>query len=414
MPDESFNPVKTGLDSLLAALGRGEDRFGLSDNDKNIGLVTNSRALDSIGRSNLHSFLERGVGISCIFTPEHGYFANVRDGDYIADGSHPELGIPIYSLFTEGHERNAIAAEGAKENIGKLVFDIQDAGVRFYTYIHALGLAIAGAAELGVPLIVLDRPNPAGMEFVEGFLPERAFRSELCPFDIPVRYALTIGELARFIAGRHQPEAKVFVVPLEGYTRKMYYGDTKMKFVPPSPAMVSPETAQFYPGTCFFEGTNLSEGRGTDAPFRKIGAPFCDGEKIAAGMKKYLSLREFDGIGVEPARFTPSQSKFAGVECGGVSLKSGRPGFAAMKFGLILVKTIYDIHKSEFEFVKSQKSGLYFFDRLAGTERIRKTIMEGAPEDVLALEAEWAPDREKFIRTAQKFKLYPETAGGKS
>jgi len=396
----------TGLDNLLAGLDGEDKRILFLREQKKIGLVSNSRALDERGEVNLTSLLGRGIKISCIFTPEHGYFANIRDGDYIADGAHPELGIPLYSLFTEGHEKNAVAVEGGREGVSSLIFDIQDAGVRFYTYIHALGLAIAGARELGIPLIVLDRPNPAGLEFTEGFLPEPSFHSEICPFDIPARYALTIGELASFIAKKYYPGATVSVIPVEGYSRKMYFADTGLEFHPPSPAMISAETAAFYPGTCFIEGTNMSEGRGTVGPFRIIGAPFCDAERICAALRGFLDTPEFNGIKVEPVAFTPTQSKYEGTACGGVMLKSEKAGFRAMKFGLIVIKTIYDIHRKEIEFIRSPKSGLYFFDRLAGTSAVRETIVSGSLDDVIGLEKLWEPQIKKFGETCAEFKIY--------
>lgn len=380
---------------------------------KKIGLVSNSKAVTAGFKINLHALAEAGIDARFIFSPEHGYFANIRDGDYISDAEHPELKTPILSLFTEGHSRNSIVEALEGGGADAIVFDIQDAGVRFYTYIHALGLALSAAETLGLPILVLDRINPAGASIVEGGLPRPGYASELCPFDIPVRYGLTIGELANYLAGAVYKNADLTVVKLsEQYSRNMIFAGTGLKWNAPSPAMVSPDTALFYPGTCLFEGTNLSEGRGTEAPFQTIGAPFLAADRTAEALDsnlKALGIDEFDFISRGAADFTPASSKFESTPCKGLRLgfKDGAPrGFRALLFGVLLLKTIYELHRGDFKFLFSEKSRKFFIDRLCGGPELRETVTGGDICDVYKLYLKWSEESEAFSLKAESAKLY--------
>lgn len=398
--------VRNGIDRLSECLRPGPRL-------KNIGLVSNSKALTCGGRVNLHALREAGFAVRFIFSPEHGYYADVRDGDYISDSEHPELKTPIFSLFTEGHSRNAIEEALAGGAADAVVFDIQDAGVRFYTYIHALGLTLSAAATLGIPAVVLDRVNPAGAAIVEGCLPEAEYFSELCPFSIPIRYGLTIGELARYLVGTLYPKTNLTVVKIsDGYRRNMIFADTGLEWTPPSPAMVSPDTALFYPGTCLFEGTNLSEGRGTAAPFQIIGAPFLDAKKALGALNKNLDSLvpgEFDFITAEEAAFTPASSKHENLPCRGIRLgfRDGKPRpFRALLFGLILLKSVYDSCRGEFSFLFSEKSRRHFIDRLCGGAALRETLESGGPEAAYELYLKWAAAADEFSLSAAPARLY--------
>lgn len=398
--------ILNGIDRLIAA-PEAYSRF------KKIGLVSNSKAVTAGFKINLHALAEAGFDVRFIFSPEHGYFANIRDGDYISDAEHPDLKTPILSLFTEGHSRNAIAEALVGGGADAIVFDIQDAGVRFYTYIHALGLALSAAEMLGIPILVLDRINPAGASIVEGGLPRPGYISELCPFDIPVRYGLTIGELANYLAGAVYKNADLTVARLsEQYSRNMIFAGTGLKWNAPSPAMVSPDTALFYPGTCLFEGTNLSEGRGTEAPFQTIGAPFLNAERTVENFKsnlKELAIDEFNFICVGAAGFTPASSKYENTLCEGLILgfEGGAPrGFRALLFGVLLLKTIYDRHRDDLKFLFSEKSRKFFIDRLCGGPELRETIIGGSIGDVYKLYLKWAEESRAFSLAAESAKLY--------
>ncbi len=385
---------------------------------KKIGLVSNSRAVTADFKINLHALLEAGFDVRYIFSPEHGYFANVRDGDYIDDGAHPDLNIPILSLFTEGHSRNAVAEAIAADPVDAVIFDIQDVGVRFYTYIHALGIAMAASESSKTPIIVLDRVNPAGCGIIEGNIPFPEYISELCPFDIPVRYGLTIGELANYLSQTVFTGARLTVVKIsESYRRDMIFQRTGLKWNAPSPAMISSDTALFYPGTCLFEGTNLSEGRGTAAPFQIIGAPFFRPEETAAAFYAALGsleIKDFENILVEPIEFIPSSSKHENVSCRGlrVSFKNGVPqDFRALLFGALLLKAACDVNRENIKFLFSEKSRRFFIDRLCGAPALRETIIGGDFFQLYSLYEKWAEACASFSRVSASSKLYRTGAG---
>ncbi|MEZ7890821.1 MAG: DUF1343 domain-containing protein [Candidatus Wallbacteria bacterium] len=390
--------IKTGLDFFIQSADKYSGVY------RNIGLISNSRAIDKSGECNFIALKKAGFNIKAIFTPEHGYFANIRDGEYIKNDIHPEYETPIYSLFTEGHLENAVTKNA--NGLDLLIFDIQDCGVRFYTYIHALGLAIEGAEKSGLPIFVLDRPNPVGCTILEGPSGEDDYISELCPYKIPVRYGLTIGELARLIAKKYYPAANLKVFPVVNYDPAKTFSETRLIWPKPSPAMVSPETSLFYPGTCFFEGTNLSEGRGTDAPFRTIGAPFVNGAEVCEKINELLNDERFSGISVSAVSFKPLSSKYEGIECGGILLDSSNYKIHSFAFGISLVKIFHDLYKDKFTFLFSEKSRKFFFDRLAGTAVIRKLIMDGTVSDILDMYKLWEISHSDFNSNSKSFFLY--------
>jgi len=398
--------ILTGIDVLL-------DDNKIFGRFKKIGLVSNSRAFCADGRINLDSLAARSANIDCIFSPEHGYFANIKDGDYIKDGNHPQQNIPILSLFTETHERNAVIEAVKCRGLDAVIFDIQDVGVRFYTYIHALGMAVEASLKTGVPLFVLDRPNPAGCLISEGNISEDEYISELCPFKIPTRYALSIGELALYLSGEVFAGARLTVIGLKGgYRRYTPFEKTGLAWPKPSPAMVSSETALFYPGTCFFEGVNISEGRGTNAPFQIIGAPFIDSKRALEKFENYRQancIDNFNYIAADEYDFTPASSKYENIVCHGLRLtrmKGAPDNFRALLLGIILLKSFYDASNKKVEFLFSQKSGRFFIDRLAGCDSLRKTISEGEISDLISLYKSWDEQASRFSAAASKYFLY--------
>lgn len=398
--------ILNGIDNFIA--GRAD-----YSSFKKIGLVSNSRAVTADFKINLHALLEAGFDVRYIFSPEHGYFANVRDGDYIDDGSHPDLNIPILSLFTEGHSRNAVAEALAANPVDAVIFDIQDVGVRFYTYIHALGIAMAASASLGTPIIVLDRVNPVGCEIAEGNIPFPEYISELCPFNIPVRYGLTIGELANYLRQTVFTGARLEVVKISGgYSRDMIFHRTGLRWNAPSPAMISPDTALFYPGTCLFEGTNLSEGRGTAAPFQIVGAPFFRPEETAAAFFSALNsleIKEFDNIALEPLEFIPASSKHENISCRGLRMffKNSSPqGFRALLFGALLLKAAFDANRENIKFLFSEKSRRFFIDRLCGAPALREAIIAGNFFELHSLYEKWTGACAAFSRVSASARLY--------
>ncbi len=302
--------VKPGADVLL------EKRLDIL-RGKRIGLITNRSGRVSSGDHLLDALLARHVDVTALFGPEHGILGSEPAGAAVPDAVDGKTGIPVFSLY--GRVRKPSLS--MLSNVDLLLFDIQDVGARFCTYLSTLGLCMEAAAEKGIPFVVLDRPNPLGGMLTDGPVIPDSLRSFVGMFPVPVIYGLTIGELAAmanaegWLAGGVR--ADLTVIPMEGWTRTMLWRDTGLPWISPSPNIRRAETALVYPATCYMEATNISEGRGTENPFHFIGAPFIDGRELAG----VLSSRGLPGLQVRDVRFTPASSKFKGVDCSGVSME---------------------------------------------------------------------------------------------
>jgi uncharacterized protein YbbC (DUF1343 family) len=286
-------------------------------------------------------------------------------------------------------------------DVDVMLFDIQDVGARFYTYESTLSLVMQGCGRAGVPVIVLDRPNPLGGARTEGPLlePEQASFVGLHP--IPIRHGLTMGELARLFHGAYSVGAAPEVVPMSGWRRSMDWEETGLEWVTPSPNMPTPDTARVYPGTCLFEGTVLSEGRGTTKPFEWIGAPWVEPERWA----ERLNGLGLPGARFRPVHFIPSASKHDGDACGGVQVHvTERGAFRSVSAGVALLLTLRALWPDRFAWRGSGRR--HFVDRLAGTTRLREAIDAGA--SVPQLEQEWEPGLREFDRVARRAWLYRE------
>ncbi|MEX1054819.1 MAG: DUF1343 domain-containing protein, partial [Rhodothermales bacterium] len=287
--------VRTGADVLAE---RGFDVL----QGQRVGLVVNHTAMvDSVHLIDLVHEAE-GVDLSVLFGPEHGIRGTADAGAKIEHGRDPETNAPIYSLY--GETRKPTPA--MLNDVDVLVFDIQDIGARFYTYISTMGLAMQAAAENDVAFLVLDRPNPLGGELVSGFLLESEYTSFVGQFNIPMVHGLTVGELARMIKGEALMDGledlRLDVVPMEGWNRAMQWPETGLPWISPSPNIPDFETALIYPGAVLFEATSASEGRGTRAPFKQIGAPWADGPALA----RDLNQQSLPGVRFEAVDFTPA------------------------------------------------------------------------------------------------------------
>jgi uncharacterized protein YbbC (DUF1343 family) len=308
--------------------------------------------------------------------------------------------VPVYSLYSETREPTAEMLRG----IDALVIDLQDVGTRVYTYIYTMANCLRAAARHGVRVIVCDRPNPVGGAAVEGPRLDPAYASFVGQYPIPLRHGLTIGEIARFFNHEFGLGAALDVVPLSGWRREMYYDDTGLPWVIPSPNLPTLDSAIVYPGAVLFEGTMLSEGRGTTRPFELIGAPWIDGERLAAAM----NARRFPGVYFRPVFFEPTFQKHARQTCGGCQLHvTDRQAFQPVRVAVELI--------AEF---RRQKPDLYAWrmppyeyehekwpiDILYGSDRLRTAVDRG--EDVGALADSWAADEEAFRRQRQRYLLY--------
>ena len=292
--------------------------------------------------------------------------------------------------------------------IDALVYDIQDVGSRFYTYISTLFRSVRAAAANGVDFIVLDRPNPIRGDRVEGNQLQSPFRSFVGETDLTIRHGMTVGELAYLCkteidsAARSKPDqgsSQLDVVPMRGWKRTMWYDETELPWVPPSPNMPTIETATLYPGTCLLEGTNLSEGRGTTKPFEWIGAPWIDAERWADKLNDIA----LSGIHFRPIHFTPTFSKYADQPCHGVQAHvTDRDQFKPVEVGLHLIATAQHLYPDDFHFL--QNGGRYFFDLLAGTDEVRLILACGeSPTTILQA---WEGEVESFTEHRRPYLLY--------
>ena len=365
---------------------------------KRLGLITNQSGVDTglrLTADRLHQW--PGCDLVALFSPEHGIRGDHQDGvEVVSSTTDPRTGVTVRSLY--GHIRQPDA--DTLTQLDALLFDIQDVGVRFYTYLYTMSLAMEACAHHGVPFIVLDRPNPLGGVVLEGNVLDPAYASFVGKYPIPVRYALTIGELAQLINREFSIGAQLHVVQMDGWRRADCWNDTGLHWVPPSPNMPTTATAAVYPGTCFVEGTNLSEGRGTTKPFEQIGAPFIDGCWLA----DHLNERDLPGVLFRAVHFSPSFGKYTNESCGGVQLHL-REGehFTPVTTAFELIAAVRHRWPRDFHW-HVPSTGIHNFDKLAGTDSIRQALDEGIRVDQLALG--WETERDEFARISRPYLLY--------
>jgi len=385
-----YGSVKTGLDRV--------DEFKNLFEGRRLGIIANHTAYDSDGRFIVDVFRSmENVTVTALFSPEHGLWGTARDGERIDSQIHSVYNLPIYSLYgkTQKPTRDML------QDIDVLVFDIQDIGARFYTYIYTMSLAMEAAAENGKTFIVLDRPNPINGISVEGNILEPATASFVGLYPIPVRHGMTAGELAKMFNGQGwlagRVKAELIVVPMEGWSRRMWYDKTSLRFIKTSPNMPDIETAAIYPGLCLLEGTNVSEARGTAMPFRQFGSPWID-SRVLAGRLNGLNL---PAMRFEPVSFTPASSKYKGRECHGVRiLVADRDRLEPYFSGVKIVNEICRMYPDQFEWRASH------FDRLCGTSKIRNAIISNSSLDVL--KSNWQKELEAFLKIRAGYLIYPD------
>lgn len=364
---------------------------------KRVGLVTNATGLDSQLRSDVDRFAGHpGFRLVALFGPEHGVRGDVQAGDPVASSRDAATGLPVHSLYGEHREPTPAMLAG----IDVLVFDIQDAGTRFYTYPYTLAGVMRAAKRAGIRVVVADRPDPLGGVRVEGPVLDPALASFVGQFAIPVRHGMTLGELAMLFNTEFGIGAELHVVAMQGWRRGEEPLRGALPWVPPSPNMPTPDTALAYPGLGLLEGTNVSEGRGTTRPFETFGAPWVDAQALA----DRLNAQALPGVRFRPAWFTPTFSKHAGQACGGVQLHvTDRAAFRPVRTGIAVLKALHDLHPEAFAFLPGEPP---FFDKLAGVDWLRGAILRGDPLD--AIEARWQPGLAAFEAVRQRYLLYPE------
>ena len=383
--DTPMHTILSGIDQLdtVSALLRG----------KRLGLMTNQTGIDSRFRSTI-DLLHARFRLTALFAVEHGIRGNVQAGEAYQTQPDEVTGVPVYAVYGRTHR----LTKEMLDTFDVFCFDMQDVGARFYTYLYALSLAMEECAKAGKPVVVFDRLNPLGGQIIEGPVLDERLASYVGLYALPTRFALTMGEYARWV--RHHLKLdtlELTVVPLKGWRRQDLLGDIRIPWVAPSPNCPTFHAALAYVGTCIFEGTNISEGRGTTLPFEYIGAPWID----APALEKRMAAHRLPGLYFRAASFTPTFSKYAGEPCRGVQVHVTSPQKARVVEGaLILLDEIRALHPDRLTWITlDQKS--YTIDKLLGTDQYRLGQYDGP-----SLIAAHAPARQAFRQEREPFLLY--------
>jgi uncharacterized protein YbbC (DUF1343 family) len=388
-------PIKLGLEKIL------DEQINLLENLR-IGLICNQATVNHQFRHAADLFFEHpNINLTTLFGPQHGIRGDVQDN--MIETTHMTdkyTGLPVYSLYSETRE----PTEEMLRNIDVLVFDLQDVGCRVYTFIYTMANAMKACAKFGKKFIVLDRPNPIGGIAVEGNVLEIGHESFVGQYPIPMRHGLTVGELATFFNKEFSIGCELEVVKMDDWSREDFYDETDAPWVMPSPNMPTVDTSVVFAATVYFEGTQVSEGRGTTRPFEIVGAPYIDSKEYAEA----LTSLELPGVVFRPVEFLPTFQKHAGNGCGGVFLHvTDRSTFEPVFTGIAMIKTVSDLYPEEFAWKNTAYE--YVFDRnpfdvIAGTTKIREMFEQKASwED---LKSFCNRGVEEFLSIREKYLLY--------
>ena len=382
--------VRAGIDVLE------EHEFSELHPDKNhpvrVGLVTNQTAVDAHGQRTADVLAKApGIKLAAIFSPEHGV-AGLLDTTQIGNSTDAATGVPVYSVYGDSDAKRR-PTDDELAGIDEIVYDIQDVGVRFYTYETTLGYFLEAAAKSGKEMVVLDRPNPLGGAYLQGPVADEGRESFVSYWKTPVRHGMTVGELAEMFNRERPIGARLSVVKMDGWMRGDWYDSTGVAWINPSPNMRNLTEATLYPGLGMIEGSNISVGRGTDTPFELLGAPWIVATKLA----RYLNAREISGVRFVPTSFTPSSSVYAGQKCEGVSLVvTDRDTLDAPELGLEIAAALHHLYADQF--------------KLAGIDGLvrNKTTLDAvtAGRDPRRIAEDWQEELDKFKTVRAKYLLY--------
>ncbi len=377
--------IKTGIDRIL-------DYQGLFKG-KRIGLITNPTGVNKDLVSTI-DILNEYTDLVALFSPEHGIRGNIQAGVKLDSYIDLKTGIMVYSLYGE----NRSPSKEMMDKLDILVFDIQDVGARYYTYLYTMSYALMACKKYNKLMVILDRPNPVDAINVEGNILNLECRSFVGYYPIPIRYGLTIGELAILFNEEFKINANLKVIEMEGYNRSMNYLDTGLDWIMPSPNIPTPLTAYAYLVTCIFEGTNLSEGRGTTKPFFIIGSPYLDSDFVIEEIKKC----NLAGVKFRSMYFTPKFSKYKDELCQGIELIiTDYLSFKPVSIGYILLDIIRKHHK-EFSYIKPfTKGGHPFIDLLSGDVLLRENKL-----DIMDIINQMEKDSLSFLRIKRRYHIY--------
>lgn len=387
-PAIAAEPVRPGLEVLLA------DSLHLVSG-RRVGLVTNHTGIDSDGVHAVERLRSAGVDLVALFSPEHGFRGAAAPGERVTSATDPATGLPIYSLYG----RTVSPTDSMLRGVDVLLVDMQDVGARYYTYISTAIKVMEAAAPLGIPVVILDRPNPIGGA-VQGNVLEPEHRTFVGMMRVAMRHGMTMGEMARFARSDLSIGGDLRVVPVAGWRREAHFDETGLPFEPPSPNLQSVEALFHYPGTTLFEGTNLSVGRGSDAAFTQVGAPWLDTTAVLRRMR----AARLPGVAFEAATFTPrspGDGKYADTLLSGIRLRLlDRATYDPTIAAVHLLSAVIAEHPDRFGWIPAH------FDRLAGTTRLRESLAAGvAPRTIVA---GWSDELEGFVDRRRPFLIYPE------
>ncbi|MBS1840749.1 MAG: DUF1343 domain-containing protein [Acidobacteria bacterium] len=373
--------MQTGLDVLEA------EKFAPLKG-KHVGLITNHTGLDAQDKTTIDRLAHApGVTLVALFSPEHGLAGKMDDK--VSSTKDPATGLPVYSLYGETKRPTDEMLEG----IDALVFDIQDAGVRFYTYTTTMGYCMEAAAKKGIPFYVLDRPNPIGGEIVEGPMLDDDKRTFVAYFPVPVRYGLTIGELAQLFNTENKIGAELHVIPMKNWHRNYFFESTGIRWVPPSPNLRTTKGAILYPGLEILQNAGVSVGRGTEAPFEIFGAPWMNGEDVAAA----LNAKHLPGLRFVAQPLIPVAGLYAGQRCGGVAIRIGeKSAVRSMRMGLEIAATLKKLYPDKVDLSKSIT--------LLGNAATVQLLQDGVPPEKIV--AGWKDELAAFDAIRRKYFLY--------
>ena len=367
---------------------------------KRVGLLTNPSGVNRHLQSTYSIMTQTStVDVVAFFAPEHGIVGAVQAGDKVSHQTDLRTGLPVYSLYGDTYRPTPEMLEG----IDVLVCDIQDIGLRFYTYTWTLTHVLEAVSETDIQLMVLDRPNPLGGITLDGGGLDDGLRSFVGRFPVPIRHGMTIGELLLMVNTEWNPsQANVEVVQMSGWGREMLWEDTGLQWIPSSPNIPHMATIWQYIGACLIEGTTLSEGRGTTLPFEIVGAPYIDALSLADSLKQ----QAHNGVYFRPFSFQPTISKYAGEACQGVQVHVlDRNVFQPLRVWLAVIQTIAEMYPNEFAWLPPyEDDGILHFDRLIGTYEVRKRIDAG--ESLESLFEEWEQFQAEFGVKRENYLLY--------
>ncbi len=374
---------------------------------KTVALIVNHTSLADDGKHSISHFQSHPTfALQALFAPEHGLHGTAQDMVPVANEVDPLSGLRIKSLY--GRNENSLVPDpAALRNIDNLVFDIQDIGARYYTFIYTMANCMRACKQAGTRMVVCDRPNPINGVAVEGNLVGENWRSFVGQYPLPNRHGMTAGELARLFNEHGGIHCDLRVVPVTGWKREMWHDQTGMIWTPPSPNMPTLTTATAYPGTCLIEGTLLSEGRGTALPFEQIGAPFIDPHKLRARLAE--DSRHLPGVYFRPQYFTPQFQKHAGEVCAGLQFHiTDRDRFKPLLATVALLRAVAEIYPDQlrwrtepYEFVSDRPA----IDLLYGNASLRETIF-AADFSLEALENSWREEAASFLPVRQEYLIY--------